>query len=201
MIRVLLAEDMRVLREAMTAVLGMQADIDVIGSVESGTDVLGQARELRPDAVLLDIGLPGRDGLSVAADVRRELPETKIVLLTALDKPGVVREALRLGVHGFLPKGVSTTDIVDALRSVCRGGRAVSAELVSAALETGENPLSERERDVLRGIGEGATAGDIARELYLAEGTVRNHQTAAIRKLSARNTVDAIRRAERMGWL
>ncbi|WP_409496744.1 response regulator transcription factor [Amycolatopsis sp. cmx-11-12] len=201
MIRVLVAEDMRVLREAMVMLLNAEADIDVVEAVESGDEVLSQARVHWPDVVVLDVGLPGTNGLAVAAQLRKERPELKVLLLTALDKPGVVQEALRIGVHGFLPKGVSTKHVIEAIRRVHKGNRALNAELVGAAMEAGDNPLSRREQTILQRVTNGMTAPMIAREFHLAEGTVRNHITSAIQKLSAHNTIDAIRIAERMGWL
>lgn len=201
MIKVLVAEDMRVLREALISLLKAEPDLEVVGSVDCGTEVSGQVSLQNPDVLILDVRLPDIDGITVARQCREQFPALKIVFLTAMDKPGVVREALRIGVHGFLPKGIGTEDLVGAIRRVHKGERVVSAELVSAALEKGENPLTPRERTVLREIARGRQAAEIAAALNLAEGTVRNNITAAIGKVSARNAIDAVRIAEQFGWL
>ncbi|MGC7101755.1 response regulator [Amycolatopsis lurida] len=200
-IRVLLAEDQRVLREALTSLLGLESDIEVVGAAERGEDVLRLVEAARPDVALLDIGLPGISGLCVAKEVRRLFPGVRIVLLTSLDKPGTVREALSAGVDGFLPKGTSTADLVEAIRQVHTGKPAVAPELVSAALAAGENPLTPRERSILQLAAAGTPPLEIAQRLFLAEGTVRNRITRIIAKLSARNATDAVRIAQQTGWI
>ncbi|RZQ62277.1 response regulator [Amycolatopsis suaedae] len=200
-IRVLLVEDQRVLREALTSLLELEPDIEVVAAAERGEDVAELVETTRPEIVMLDIGLPGISGLSVAKELRRLFPGTRIVLLTSLDKPGIVRDALSIGVEGFLPKGISTTELVSAIREVKAGKTVVSSDLVSAALAAGENPLTPRERSILQLAATGTPPPEIARQLFLAEGTVRNRITRIIAKLSARNATDAVRIAQRVGWI
>jgi two-component system response regulator DesR len=200
-IRLVLAEDQRVLREALVALLEMEHDLKVVGVAERGQEAAQLAVSMSPDVLILDIGLPDVSGLAVAARVRAQLPEIRILMLTSLDRPGVVREALTLGVNGFLPKGVAAADLVAAIRDVHAGKRVVSPDLVSAALSAGENPLTPRERSILRLAATGTPPPQIATQLHLAEGTVRNYITRIIAKLSARNSTDAIRIAKYYGWL
>ncbi|MGC7101772.1 response regulator [Amycolatopsis lurida] len=200
-IRVLLAEDQRVLREALTALLDLEPAIEVAGATERGEDVAGLVEATGPDVVLLDIGLPGISGLCVAKAVRQQFPGVRVLLLTSLDKPGIVREALSAGVDGFLPKGTSVSDLVDGIRQIHSGKPVVSPELVSAALAAGENPLTPRERSILQLSAAGTPPPEIAQRLFLAEGTVRNRITRVITKLSARNARDAVRIAQEVGWI
>ncbi|ATY13984.1 DNA-binding response regulator [Amycolatopsis sp. AA4] len=200
-IRVALAEDQRVLRDALVALLQLERDITVAGVAERGEEAAQLAGNLKPDVLILDIGLPDVSGLTVASRIRAQFPAVRILLLTSLDKPGVVREALTLGVSGFLPKGVAAAELVEAIRGVHAGKRVVSPDLVSAALAAGENPLTPRERSILQLAATGTPPPHIAHQLHLAEGTVRNYITRIISKLSARNSTDAIRIAKHYGWL
>lgn len=200
-IRVLLVEDQRILRDALVSLLKLESDIEVAGTAEHGEEVLPLIDRLGPDIVLLDIGLPGVDGLSLAREIRKTFPELRILMLTSLDKPGLVREALSAGVHGFLPKGISSAELVDGIRKVSGGNRIVAPALLSAAIAVGENPLTPRERSILQLAADGTPPPEIAENLFLAEGTVRNHITRVIGKLSARNATDAIRIAREAGWI
>ncbi|EFL08864.1 MULTISPECIES: response regulator transcription factor [Actinomycetes] len=200
-IRVALAEDQRVLREALVALLQLERDLTVVGVAERGEEAVQLAGNVKPDVLILDIGLPDVSGLTVASRVRARLPAIRILMLTSLDKPGVVREALTLGVNGFLPKGVAAAELVEAIRDVHAGKRVVSPDLVSSALAAGENPLTPRERSILQLAATGTPPPQIAGQLHLAEGTVRNYITRIIAKLSARNATDAIRIAQHYGWL
>ncbi|EMD28659.1 response regulator [Amycolatopsis azurea] len=201
MIRVLVAEDMRVVREALVALLNAEEEILVVAQAERGDTVLALAQQTQPDVALLDLGLPGEGGLSVSVKLRRFRPQCKILVLTALDGAGLVREALAVGVHGFLRKSASLSELVDGIKSVHTGQRVISSDLMATATAVGDNPLTRRERSVLRLAAQGMSADQIAAQLCLVEGTVRNHLTRIIAKLDAHNWVDAVHVAERVGWL
>ncbi|HZX02115.1 response regulator transcription factor [Kribbella sp.] len=200
-IRVLLAEDQQILREALVSLLDLEPDIEVVATAERGDTVIGLVETSKPGTVLLDIGLPGISGLSVAKEIRQRFPDVRILLLTSLDKPGIVREALSAGVQGFLPKGISTAELVDGIRQISMGKPVVSPTLLSAALSVGDNPLTPRERSILQLAAAGTPPPEIAQQLFLAEGTVRNRITGIIGKLSARNATDAVRIAQEAGWI
>jgi len=200
-IKVLVAEDMRVLRDALIALLALEDDLDVVGEAERGDQVLALLPACTPDVVVLDIDLPGVDGLTLARQIKLTHAGTRILVLSALDRPGVVREALDAGVRGFLPKGVSVDTLVSAIRQVDQGGLAISPTLLATAMQGGRNPLTEREQAVLRRVAAGKTAKDVSRELHMAVGTARNHMTRILHKLGARNRVEAIRVAQEAGWL
>jgi two-component system response regulator DesR len=201
MIRVMVAEDVRILRETLTTVLGLEDDIEVVAAVERGDEIVGAAVRSRPDVAVLDIDLPGMDGLDAAAGLRAELPDCRTVVLTGLGKPGYLRRGLAAGISGFLLKHAPADDLVDAIRKAVAGERVVDPQLALAELERADSPLTEREADVLRLSATGAEAGDIARSLSLSRGTVRNYLSSAVLKLNARNRIDAIRIATDQGWL
>ncbi|SNT23286.1 two component transcriptional regulator, LuxR family [Actinomadura meyerae] len=201
MIRVMVAEDVRILRETLTTVLGLEDDIEVVAAVERGDEIVGAAVRSRPDVAVLDIDLPGMDGLDAAAGLRAELPDCRTVVLTGLGKPGHLRRGLAAGISGFLLKHAPADDLVDAIRKAVAGERVVDPQLALAELERADSPLTEREADVLRLSATGAEAGDIARSLSLSRGTVRNYLPSAVLKLNARNRIDAIRIATDQGWL
>ncbi|MEU8343341.1 response regulator transcription factor [Spirillospora sp. NPDC048832] len=201
MIRVMVAEDVRILRETLTTVLGLEDDIEVVAAVERGDEIVGAAVRSRPDVAVLDIDLPGMDGLDAAAGLRAELPDCRTVVLTGLGKPGHLRRGLAAGISGFLLKHAPADDLVDAIRKAVAGERVVDPQLALAELERADSPLTEREADVLRLSATGAEAGDIARSLSLSRGTVRNYLSSAVLKLNARNRIDAIRIATDQGWL
>lgn len=201
MIRVMVAEDVRILRETLTTVLGLEDDIEVVAAVERGDEIVAAAGWSRPDVAVLDIDLPGMDGLDAAAELRTALPSCRTVILTGLGKPGHLRRGLAAGVSVFLLKHAPADDLVDAIRKAVAGERVVDPQLALAELERADSPLTAREADVLRLSATGAEAGDIALSLSLSRGTVRNYLSSAVMKLNARNRIDAIRIASDQGWL
>ncbi|GAA2662675.1 MULTISPECIES: response regulator transcription factor [Nonomuraea] len=201
MIRVLIAEDVRILRETLAAVLELEDDLEVVAAVERGDQIVPAALESRPDAAVLDIELPGLDGLSAAALLTERLPECRVVVLTGFARPGYLRRAMASGVSGFLLKHSPPGDLVEAIRKVVAGEQVVDPQLAMAALRKADNPLAAREVDVLRMAATGAEADEIAVRLSLSRGTVRNYLSSAVMKLNARNRVDAIRIAADEGWL
>lgn len=201
MIKILIAEDVRILRETLAAVLGLEDDLTVVSTVERGSQVVGAALETAPDVAVLDIDLPELDGLTAAARLREALPECRVLVLTGLAKPGYLRRAMVSGVNGFLLKHSPTSDLIEAIRKVMLGEQVVDPQLAISALRKIDNPLAAREVDVLRLAATGAGADDIAVRLSLSRGTVRNYLSSAVMKLDARNRVDAIRIASDEGWL
>ncbi|MGA4989189.1 response regulator transcription factor [Nonomuraea bangladeshensis] len=201
MIRILLAEDMHMIRSALTALLSLEPDIEVAAEVTRGDEIVPTALRVRPDVAVVDIDLPVLDGITAAAELRERLPSCRVLILTALGRPGQMRRALAAGIEAFLVKDAPGDRLADAVRRTAAGLRVLDAELVSAAMEYGESPLTPREATVLREAARGASAEDIAARLHLSSGTVRNYLTAAITKTGARNKIDAIRVAEDAGWL
>ena len=201
MIRVLLAEDMRILRDSLVALLRLEDDLEVVAELASGAEIVPAALEHRPDVALIDIDLPGTDGLTAAAELHERLPGCRTLILTGLARPGVLRRALAIHVSGFMVKDAPSGELVDAVRRVAAGERLIDPKLALAALEASDNPLSPREADVLRRHAAGASAAEIAAEMYLSYGTVRNYLASAVTKLGARNRVDAVRIATDAGWL
>jgi len=200
-IRILLAEDMRVLRETLAALLRLEADIEVVAEIADGQEIVPTVSDTRPDVAVIDIDLPGMDGLSAAAQLRAQCPQCAVLILTVLGKPGNVRRALAAEVAGFLPKDIPASDLVAAVRKVASGGRVIDHRLALKALEVPDSPLSPREAEVLRLYAEGTGPPEIAAELFLSYGTVRNYLASAVTKLGARNRVDAVRIAAEAGWL
>jgi two-component system response regulator DesR len=200
-IRVLLAEDQSMIRGALAALLGLEDDIEVAGEVSRGDEILPCALDVRPDVVLLDIEMPGLDGLAAAAQLRSALPGTHVLILTTFGRPGYLRRALEAGASGFLLKDAPASDLASAIRRVAAGGRVVDPTLALAALGDGSNPLSDREREVLASSVGFGTVAEIAERFSLSEGTVRNHLSAAIQKVGARNRAEAARIAQDKGWL
>jgi two-component system, NarL family, response regulator DesR len=200
-IRVLIAEDQAMVRGALASLLSLEDDIEVVAQVERGDAVLAAALGHRADVALLDIEMPGLDGIAAATQISRELPETRTLILTTFGRPGYLRRAIEGGAGGFLLKDAPADQLADAIRAVHAGRRVIDPGLAAAALADGVSPLTERERDVLAASADHATAADIAARLHLSEGTVRNYLSAAIRKLDARNRAEALRIAESKGWL
>jgi two-component system response regulator DesR len=192
---------MRVLRDALTALLALEPDIDIVGEADRGDQVLELIETRTPDLVVLDIDLPAVDGLTLARQIETSEHQCRVLVLSALDRPGIVRKALNSGVRGFLPKGVSIDELIDAIRRVNAGDLVISRTLLATAMSEGKNPLTERELAVLRQVAGGASAKDVSRELHMALGTTRNHMTRILHKLGARNQIEAIRRAGSSGWL
>ena len=201
MIRVMVAEDVRILRETLTTVLGLEDDIEVVAAVERGDEIVGAAVRSRPDVAVLDIDLPGMDGLTAAEQLQAVLPECRTLILTGLGQPGNLLRALKAHVRGFIVKDAPADSLADGIRRVAAGHRVIDPDLVAAALETGASPLTGRESDVLRAAEDGITTGDIAARLALSPATVRNYLSNAITKTGARNRIDAIRIARDAGWL
>ena len=200
-IRVLLAEDQAMIREALAALLSFEDDIEVVAQVGRGDEVAASALASKPDVALLDIEMPGMDGLTAAATLRAALPGTRIVILTTFGRPGYMRRAMESGVSGFILKDSPADKLAETIRQVRDGKRVIDPELAAAALAEGASPLTPRERDVLAASQDGATIAEIAAALFLSEGTVRNYLSACIQKTGARNRTEALRVAEERGWL
>lgn len=200
-IRVLLAEDVRVLREALAELLAYEDDIEVVAAVDRGDAVLPAAVRHQPDVAVLDIEMPGLDGLDAAARLRRELPSCRTLVLTGVGVPANLRRGAEAQVAGFMLKDSGPREVAEAIRTVAAGGRVIDPHLAYAALSSAGSPLTERETDVLRLTASGATPREVAASLYLTYGTVRNYLASAVTKLGARNRVDAIRIAAESGWL
>jgi len=200
-IRVLLAEDQAMVRGALASLLRLEPDLDVVAEVDRGDRVLDEARRTAPDVVLLDIEMPGRDGLSAAAELRDELPLVRVLIVTTFGRSGYLRRALAAGAAGFLLKDAPAGELASAIRRVHAGERIVDPGLAAAALAEGESPLTAREHDVLAAARTHATVADIAGALFLSAGTVRNYLSSAMQKLGASTRGEAVRIAEERGWL
>jgi two-component system response regulator DesR len=200
-IRVLVAEDMRILADTLAALLRLEEDIEVVAEVTDGQGIVPAAVAHRADVAVVDIDLPGTDGLTAAAELHERCPGCRVLILTVLGKPGNLRRALAAQVAGFLPKDTPADELIDAVRRVAAGERAFDPQLALKALEVPDNPLSPREVEVLRRFAAGAGPAEIAAALYLSYGTVRNYLASAVTKLGARNRVDAVRIAAEAGWL
>jgi two-component system, NarL family, response regulator DesR len=200
-VRVLLAEDQAMVRGALSALLTLEDDIEIVAEASRGDEVLPAALDTLPDVALLDIEMPGGDGLEAAAVLRERLPSCLVVILTTFGRSGYLKRAMESGAVGFLLKDAPASELAEAIRSAMKGERVVDPALAAAALSEGDNPLTDREREVLAASKGGATIEDVAGGLYLSEGTVRNYLSTAIKKLGARNRVEAARLAEKKGWL
>ncbi|MFE7463358.1 DNA-binding response regulator [Streptomyces sp. NPDC057499] len=200
-IRVLLAEDMNMVRGALVALLDLEGDLSVVCELERGDEIVEAARLHGPDVAVIDIDLPGVDGLTAAAQLHEELPECRTLILTSMGRPGTLRRALTAKVDGYLLKDAPPGELANAVRRVAAGHRVIDPQLALAAWGGAETPLTDRETEVLRLTADGAEAKEIARTLHLSAGTVRNYLTNIVTKLNARNRVDAIRIARDAGWL
>jgi two-component system, NarL family, response regulator DesR len=200
-IRILLAEDQAMVRQALATLLDLEDDLEVVAQVGGGDQVLDAVRSSQPDVALLDIEMPGGDGLSAAALLQREVPAVKVLILTTFGRPGFLRRALESGAAGFLLKDAPAADLARAIRRVLAGERVVDPALALTALSDGANPLTPRELEVLEAARDRATVADIAAAVHLSPGTVRNHLSVVIQKLAARNRVDAVRIAQEKGWI
>ncbi|MEU3077295.1 response regulator transcription factor [Streptomyces laurentii] len=200
-VRILLAEDVHMIRGALVALLQLEPDLHVVTTVDRGDTIVKAALESQPDVAIIDIDLPGIDGLTAAAELHKQLPSCRTLILTSLGRPGTLRRALSARVSGFLLKDSPPDQLALAVRSVAAGRRVVDPQLALTAWDLPDNPLSPRELEVLRLAARGADAAEIAGCLYLSKGTVRNYLTAIVGKLGARNRIDAIRIAEEAGWL
>ncbi|RSD23667.1 response regulator transcription factor [Amycolatopsis eburnea] len=201
MIRVLLADDQALVRGALASMLRLEPDIDVVAEVGSGLDVVPAARRTNPDVALLDVQMPGRDGLAVAAELRHAMPSCRVLICTTFSRPGYLARAMSAGAAGFVVKDSRPEQLLNAIRRVHSGLRFIDPALAAESLATGTSPLTGREADVLRATAEGGTVADIARALGLTPGTVRNHLSSAIGKTEARTRAEAARLAETRGWL
>jgi len=200
-IRILLADDQGLVRAALAALLEMQDDFDVVAQVGRGDEVLAAARRESVDVALLDIQMPGLDGLAAAAVLHAELPACRVIILTTFGRPGYLRRAMEAGVLGFVVKDAPPEQLADAVRRVAAGERVVDPVLAAATLAGGASPLTARERDVLVASRGGETVAGIATKLFLSEGTVRNYLSSAISKTGVRNRVEAEQVADERGWL
>lgn len=201
MITVLVADDQALVRGGLVAMIELEPDLSVVAEVSAGDQVLTAAAAAHPDVALLDVQMPGGDGLTVAAELRRAHPGCRVIICTTFGRPGYFARAMAAGASGFVLKDAPPEHLVDAIRRVHAGLRVVDPELAAESLATGLNPLTERERDVLRAALRGGTAAEIARAVHLSPGTVRNHLSAAIGKTGAASGADAARIADHHGWL
>jgi two-component system, NarL family, response regulator DesR len=200
MIRVLLAEDQAMVRGALSALLGLESDIEVLGAAADGESAWRELQRLKPDVLVTDIEMPGLTGLELAQRIQRQELPVKVIIVTTFARPGFLRRALDAGVAGYLLKDAPAENLAEALRTVHRGGRSIDPQLAVDAWSEAD-PLNERERQVLRMAGEGMAAGDIATQLNLSHGTVRNYLSEAIGKLGVSNRIEAYRLARQKGWL
>ncbi|MBO0687031.1 MAG: response regulator transcription factor [Candidatus Dormibacteraeota bacterium] len=201
MIRVLLAEDQDLVRGAMAALLSLEPDLEVVAEVGRGDQVLEAARTSRPDVAVLDIEMPGGDGIAAASALRRALPACRVLMVTTFGRPGYLRRAMASGASGFMLKDAPATELAVAIRRTAAGERVLDPQLAAQALSEGDSPLSTREAEVLLSAADGASIAEVAARLFLSEGTVRNHLSSAIQKLEARNRMEAVRVAQEKGWL
>ncbi|MEL7974574.1 response regulator transcription factor [Isoptericola sp. F-RaC21] len=201
MIRLLLADDQALVRGALAALLDLETDLEVVAQVGRGDEVVDAARACAADVALLDVEMPGLDGIAAAAALRRELPACRSLVVTTFGRPGYLRRALDAGASGFVVKDTPAEQLADAVRRVHSGLRAVDPDLAVASLTVGASPLTERERHVLALAADGGTVAQVAAEAFLSEGTVRNYLSAAIGKTGARTRAEAVRIAQENGWL
>jgi two-component system, NarL family, response regulator DesR len=201
LIRILLAEDQGLIRDALVRLLDLEPDLHVVAQVSTGDQVVTAALQAEPHVALLDIEMPGIDGLSATVALRQALPDCRVLILTTFGRPGYLRRAMDAGASGFLVKDGPVDQLADAIRRAMLGERIIDPVLAASALSAGPNPLSTRERDVLIATADGSTITEIARRLHLSEGTVRNYLSAAIGKTGAHNRLEAARTATTNGWL
>ncbi|WP_077966233.1 response regulator transcription factor [Streptomyces tsukubensis] len=200
-VRLLLAEDQSMVREALAALLGLEDDLEVVAQVARGDEVVEAVRENAVDVALLDIEMPGMTGLDAAEALHGEFPAVRIVVLTTFGRPGYLRRAMEAGADAFLVKDAPAAQLARAVRQVLAGEKVIDPTLAAAALAGGANPLTEREADILRAAEDGASNAELAAALHLSQGTVRNYLSTAIQKLAARNRAEAVRIARQKGWL
>ncbi|MEX8057089.1 MULTISPECIES: response regulator transcription factor [Microbacterium] len=201
MIRLLIADDQALVRGALAALLGLEADIEVVAQVGRGDEVVEAARTSGATVALLDIEMPGIDGIAAAAQLRAEVPGCRALIVTTFGRPGYLARAMQAGASGFVVKDTPAAELADAVRRVSQGLRVVDPALAAESLAQGDSPLTERETDVLAAARDGGSIADIARTVHLSEGTVKNHLSSAIGKTGGRNRADAVRVAVERGWL
>jgi two-component system response regulator DesR len=200
-IRLLIADDQALVRGALAALLDLEPDLEVVCEIGRGDEVVGAARTSKPDVALLDVEMPGLDGIGAAAALRTAVPGVRVLMVTTFGRPGYLRRAMEAGAAGFVVKDTPAAQLADAVRRVHHGLRVVDPSLAAETLVAGASPLTARESDVLKSARTGGTVSDIARELHLSEGTVRNHLSASIGKTGARTRAEAVRIAISNGWL
>jgi two-component system, NarL family, response regulator DesR len=200
-IRLLLADDQALVRGALAALLDLEADLTVVAEVGSGDEVVAAATAHAPDVALLDVEMPGMDGIEATRALKHALPRVRVLIVTTFGRPGFLRRALQAGADGFVVKDTPARQLADAVRRVHSGLRVVDPDLAADSLVAGESPLTARETDVLRSARDGASVAAIAGRLYLSEGTVRNHLSSAIGKTGSANRGEAVRVADQNGWL
>jgi two-component system response regulator DesR len=200
-IRLLLADDQGLVRGALAALLDLEPDFEVVSEVSRGDEVVAEAERVRPDVALLDVEMPGLDGVSAARALHAAMPACRILMVTTFGRPGYLRQAMAAGASGFVVKDTPARQLADAVRRVHQGLRYVDPVLAADSLAYGESPLTDREADVLKAASDGGTVADIATSLHLSDGTVRNHLSSAIGKTGARTRAEAVRVARENGWL
>jgi len=200
-IRLLIADDQALVRGALSALLSLERDIEVVAEVGRGDEVVATAIASRPDVAMLDIEMPGIDGIAAATRMREAVPDCRVVMVTTFGRPGYLKRAMQAGASGFIVKDTPAPQLAEAVRRIARGLRVVDPALAAESLAQGDSPLTERETDVLSVARTGGSIADIARILHLSAGTVRNHLSSAIGKTGGRNRADAARIAEENGWL
>jgi two-component system, NarL family, response regulator DesR len=200
-VRIMIAEDQTMVRQALVALLELEPDIEVVAQAADGDEALAMARKFQPDVAVLDIEMPGPSGIEVASTLAKGAFSGKVVIVTTFDRPGYLRAAMAAGASGFLLKDAPAADLATAIRKVAAGQRVVDPALAAAALAQGDSPLTERETEVLAAAASHDAIADIAVRLHLSNGTVRNHLSAAIQKLGARNRAEAVELAQQKGWL
>jgi two-component system, NarL family, response regulator DesR len=200
-VRIVIAEDQTMVRQALVALLELEPDIEVVAEAADGSEALAMVRKHQPDVAVLDIEMPGPNGIEVAGQLRQSGFAGKVVIVTTFDRPGYLRAAMAAGATGFLLKYAPAADLAAAIRRVAAGERVVDPSLAAAALAEGDSPLTDREAEVLAAAAGHDAIADIADRLHLSGGTVRNHLSAAIQKLGARNRAEAVEIAQRKGWL
>lgn len=201
MIRLLIADDQALVRGALAALLGLEHDIEVVAEVGRGDEVVDAALGAKPEVAMLDVDMPGLDGIAAAALLKKAMPACQILMVTTFGRPGYLRRAMQAGASGFVVKDTPARQLADAVRRVASGLRVVDPTLAAETLTSGDSPLTERETDVLSAARARGSIADIARSLHLSEGTVRNYLSSAIGKTAARNRADAVTIAEENGWL
>jgi len=200
-VRLLLADDQALVRGALATLLSLEPDMEVVAEVGRGDEVVGAARESKPDVALLDVEMPGLDGIAATQALHDALPDVRVLIVTTFGRPGFLRRALQAGASGFVVKDTPARQLAEAVRRVHAGLRVVDPALAADSLAGGESPLTARETEVLVAARSGGSVADIARQVELSEGTVRNHLSSAIGKTMARNRADAVRIADEYGWL